>query len=307
MTDIGGHMRVLALRAALLMALALFGSDAAWAQLLKPNVYPPPKDGLILFDMLRPAPAPTLLHSWRANLGYQYGGLESKIARQPERRDINTETAGLNFRVGERGFGGLDLSLSDQTLQLQAQGIVTSADVNEVGIRATGGYMVLPFLAVGGSAGRNKLDGTYRFGPAPMDQASGAIMSYSAFTSLLLPLDDWKISLTGAYVYDEAYQSFADGTPSQQKAWARNGTVILSALHPIVGRLDGVASLAWNSILDQRTFLSNREVDEDWLRPSLGLVYRLTDQAAVSLVASTYLMNDAYNYESVSLGLSYKF
>lgn len=78
-------------------------------------------------------------------------------------------------------------------------------------------------------------------------------------------------------------------------------------MHPIVGRLDGVASLAWNSILDQRTFLANRNVDEDWLRPSLGLVYRLTDQASVMLVASAYLMNDAYNYESVSLGLSYKF
>lgn len=290
------------------MALALFGSSAAWAQLLKPNSYPPPKDGLVLFDMLRPVEAPTLLHSWRANLGYQYGGLESKIAGQPERRDINSETVGLNVRVGEHGFGGLDLSLSDQTLQLPAQGIVTSADVNEVGIRATGGYMVLPFLAVGGSIGRNKLDGTYRFGSgAPLDQASGAIMSYSAFTALLIPIDRWKISLTGAYVYDEAYQSFADGTPSQQKAWARNATVVASALHPIVGRLDGVASLAWNSILDQRTFLANRNVDEDWLRPSLGLVYRVTDQASVILVASTYLMNDAYNYESVSLGLSYRF
>jgi len=301
-------MRILLLRTALSMALTLFASGTAWSQLLKPSVYPPPKDGLILFDMLRPAPTTELLHGWRANLGYQYAGLESKIASQPERRDLNTETAGLNVRIGQRGFGGLDLTLSDQTLNIRANGITTNADVNEAGLRATGGYMLLPYLAVGGSVARNKLDGTYRFGSAaPLDQASGALMSYSAFTALLLPVDDWKISLTGAYTHDEVRQSFADGTPREQKAWSRTGTVVLAALHPIVGRLDGVASLAWTHIIEQRTFLAGRTLDDDWLRPAVGLVYHLTDQASLSLVGSTFLMNDAYNYESVSLGLSYKF
>ena len=301
-------MRILILRTALALALMPFASGTAWSQLLKPSVYPPPKDGLILFDMLRPVEEGRgLLHGWRANLGYQYGGLESKIASQPERRDLNTETAGFNARVGDRGFAGLDLTLSDQTLNIRANGITTTADVNEIGLRASGGYMLLRNLAVGGSVARNRLDGTYRFGPAPMDQASGALMSYSAFTTVLLPVDDGKISLTGAYTHDEVRQNFADGTPSEQKAWSRSGTVVLAALHPIVGRLDGIASLAWTHILDQRTFLAGRSLDEDWLRPAVGLVYRLTDQASLSLVASRFLMNDAYDYESIAVGLSYKF
>ncbi len=300
-------MRIVIVRTALALALMLFASGTAWSQLLKPSIYPPPKDGLILFDMLRPVETTDLLHGWRANLGYQYGSLESKIANQPERRDLNTETAGMNVRVGRRGFASVDLTLSDQTLNIRTNNMTTTADVNETGLRASGGYMLLPTLAVGGSVARNKLDGTYRFGPAPTDQSSGALMSYSAFTALLLPIDDWKISLTGAYTHDEVTQSFADGTPGQQKAWSRTGTVVLAALHPIVGRLDGVASLAWTHILEQRTFLAGRRLDDDWLRPAVGLVYRLTDQASLSLVASRFLMNDAYDYQSVALGLSYKF
>lgn len=243
-------MRIVIVRTALALALMLFASGTAWSQLLKPSIYPPPKDGLILFDMLRPVETTDLLHGWRANLGYQYGSLESKIAAQPERRDLNTETAGMNVRVGRRGFASVDLTLSDQTLNIRTNNMTTTADVNETGLRASGGYMLLPTLAVGGSVARNKLDGTYRFGPAPTDQSSGALMSYSAFTALLLPIDDWKISLTGAYTHDEVTQSFADGTPGQQKAWSRTGTVVLAALHPIVGRLDGVASLAWTHILE---------------------------------------------------------
>jgi hypothetical protein len=192
---------------AMSMAMALFASGPAWAQILKLNAYPPPKDGLILFEMLRPVESPDLFHSWRANLGYQYGGLESKLASQPERRDLNSETAGLNFRVGAQSFGSIDLTLSDQTLNLRAFGLSTSADLNEVGIRASGGTMLLPFLAVGGSLARSKLDGTYRFGPMPVDQASGAIMSTSAFAALLYPVDDWKLSLTGAYTYDARTES----------------------------------------------------------------------------------------------------
>lgn len=302
-------MRVSVRRAVVVTAMAtgLFASGSAWAQLLKPNAFPPPKDGLLLFEMLRPVDTPDLFHSWRANLGYQYSGLESKLAEQPERRDLNTETAGLNFRIGERSFGGIDLTLSDQTLNLRALGLPNSGDLNEVGIRVSGGTMLLPYLAVGGSLGRNKLDGTYRFGAMPVDEANGAMMSTSAFAALLYPTGDWKLSLTGAYTYDEARQSFADGFPPEQKAWSRTGTLTLAALHPIVGRLDGIASLAWNHIIDQRSFLADRRQDEDWLRPSLGLVYRLTDQTAVSLVASMYLMNDVYDYESVSVGFSYKF
>jgi hypothetical protein len=289
------------------MAMALLAGGPAWAQLLKPNAYPPPKDGLMLFEMLRPVESPDLFHSWRANLGYQYSGLESKLASQPERRDLNTETAGLNFRIGERSFGSIDLTFSDQTLNFQTLGFTTNGDINEVGVRASGGTMLLPYLAVGGSVVRSKLDGTYRFGPLPQDQASGAVMSTSAFAALLFPTGDWKLSLTGAYTYDEAYQSFADGFPSEQKAWSRTGTLTLAALHPIAGRLDGVASLVWSHIIDQRTFLAGRRQDEDWLRPSAGLLYKLTDQTAVSLVFSMYLMNDVYDYESVSVGFSYKF
>jgi hypothetical protein len=289
------------------MAMTLCASSAAMAQLLKPNAFPPPKDGLLLFEMLRPADEPDLFHSWRANLGYQYGGLESKLANQPERRDLNSETAGLNFRIGARSFGGIDLTLSDQTINLRALGLPTSGDLNEVGIRASGGTMLLPYLAVGGSLARNKLDGTYRFGPMPTDQASGVIVSSSAFAALLYPAGDWKLSLTGAYTYDEAGQSFADGFPREQKAWARTGTLVLAALHPIARQLDGVASLTWSHVIEQRTLLAGRRQDDDWLRPSAGLLYKLTDQTAVSLVFSMYLLNDVYDYESVSVGFSYKF
>ena len=293
--------------AAALTALLTLASAAAEAQLLKPNSYPLPKDGLLLFDMLRPVETDDLLHSWRANIGYQHGALESKLASQPERRNINSETVGLNARVGQRGFAGLDLTLSDQTLKLRANGITTYADVNEAGVRASGGYMPLPYLAVGGSIARNKLDGTYRFGPSPTDQASGALMSYSLFSTLLIPADAWKFSLTAAYSHDEVVQSFADGAPPEQKAWARNGSLVLAALHPIAGRLDGVASLMWNHTFEQRTFLAGRSFDEDWLRPALGLVYRATDNMSLSLVASRYLLNEVYDYESVAFGLSYRF
>lgn len=280
----GGLMRVVIWRAALTMALMLFASGTAWAQLLKPSVYPPPKDGLILFDMLRPLEEERgLLHGWRANLGYQYGSLESRIARQPERRDLNTEIVGLNARVGDRGFAGLDLSLSDQTLNIRTSGTINNADVNEAGVRISGGYMLLPALAVGGSIARNKLDGTYRFGPGAPEQGSGALLSYSAFTALLYPVDEWKLSLTAAFTHDEVKQSFDDGTPRDQKAWTHSGTVVVAGLHPIVGRLEGLASLAWTRILDQRTFVAGRTRDDDWLRPAVGLVYKWTDQASVSL------------------------
>ena len=76
-------------------------------------MYPPAKDGLLL-EMAHPADGPELLHSWRANLGYQYGDLESKVAEQPETRVLNNATAGLNARVGARGFAGVDLTYSDQ-------------------------------------------------------------------------------------------------------------------------------------------------------------------------------------------------
>jgi hypothetical protein len=299
-------MRSLILRTAL--TLALSASGTAWAQLIKPSVYPPPKDGLILFDMLRPIEEERgLLHGWRANLGYQYASLESKIARQPERRDLNTEILGLNVRVAERGFAGLDLSLSDQTLNITTSGSINNADVNEGGARLTGGYMLLPALAVGGSVARNKLDGTYRFGAGAPDEASGALLSYSAFMALLYPVAEWKLSLTAAYTHDEVKQSFDDGTPRDQKAWTHSGTVVVAGLHPIVGRLEGLASLAWTHIVDQRSFLAGRTRDDDWLRPAVGLIYKWSDQASLSLVASRFLMNDAYDYESVAVGLSYRF
>lgn len=291
----------------MVVAMALFASGPAWAQILKPNAYPSPKDGLLLFEMLRPVDEPELFHSWRANLGYQYGRLDSKLASQPERRDLNSETAGLNFRIGARSFGSIDLTMSDRTFNFRALGLSTNADLNEAGIRVSGGTMLLPYLAVGGSLARNKLDGTYHFGAMPVDQASGALMSSSVFAALLYPAGDWKFSLTGAYTYDEASQSFADGFPREQKAWARTGTLVLAGLHPIAARLDGLASLTWSHVIDQRSFLAGRQQDEDWLRPSVGLLYKLTDQTAVSLVYSMYAMNEVYDYDNVSVGLSYKF
>ena len=164
-----------ALTAALTMASALLAGDAAWAQLLKPNMHPPAKDGLLLLEMLRPSDAPDLLHGWRANIGYQYGALDSKLAGQPESRRFAHATAGLNARVGARGFAGLDLTYSDQAIDLRNRGIATKGDVEETGLRASGGVMLLPFLALGVSIGRSGLDGVYRFGVgAPAEPSGGA-------------------------------------------------------------------------------------------------------------------------------------
>ena len=270
-------------------------------------MYPPAKDGLLL-KMARPADAPELLHSWRANLGYQYGDLESKVAAQPETRVLNNATAGLNARIGARGFAGVDLTYSDQQIDLRNRGVATKGEVDELGLRATGGAMLLPFLAVGGSIGCSNLDGVYQFGTgAPKDLSSGAIMSTSFFAMALYPAGDWKFTLTGVYTYDEARQSFADGTPREQKAHARSASLAFPGLHPIAARLDGTAGLALHHIMDHKPFLAGRSLDKDWLRPSLGLIYRLTEQASLVVSASKYLMNKSYDYDSVSLGLSYKF
>jgi len=305
-------MRLLAWRrywaTALSTALAALVSDAAWAQMLKPNMYPPAKDGLLLLEMLRPADTPDLLHSWRANLGYQYGELESKRASQPEARSINYATAGLNARVGARGFAGLDLTYSKQQIDLRNRGIATKGELEESGFRATGGFMLLPFLALGGSIGRSNLDGVYHFGVgAPADPSSGEVMSYSLFATALYPVDEWKFTLTGVYAYDEARQSFDDGTPPEQTARSRSASLALTALRPLAARLDGTAGLALHHIMHHKPLLAGRSLDKDWLRPSLGLIYKLTEQTSLVVNASMYLMNDAYDYESVSVGLSYKF
>ncbi len=301
-------MQLLSWRMALWMAPALLASDAAWAQLLKPNMYPPAKDALLLLEMARPSDTPELLHGWRGNLGYQYGDLESKLASQPETRALNYATAGLNARVGARGFAGIDLTYSDQRLDLRNRGNAINGEVDELGLRATGGIMLLPFLAVGASIGRSSLDGVYQFGVgAPKDQSSGTLVSTSFFATALYPAGDWKFTLTGVYAYDEARQSFADGAPAEQKANARSASLAFAALHPITARLDGTAGLALHHIMDHKPFLAGRGLDEDWLRPSLGLIYRLTEQTSLVLNASIYLMNESYDYDSVSLGLSYKF
>ncbi len=285
----------------------LLAAAAAEAQLLKPNLYPAPRESLRLFEMLRPVEAEDTLHSWNASLGYQLTGMNSKVPGQPEQRSLATGLASLNARVGARGFAGLDFSYSGQDIDLRNRNLRIRGDIAEAGLRFSGGAMLLPYLAVGATIGRSTLDGIYHFGPSPQDQSSGDIMSYGAFAALLYPAGDWKFSLTGAYSYDEGRQSFADGSPREQQSYLHVASTMLTALYAIAPRLEAMASLAWHHTIDERTFLSGRVSDEDWLRPSLGLVYRLTDQASLLVVASRYAMNEAYDYDSVSLGLNLKF
>jgi hypothetical protein len=290
----------------------LLGTSAAQAQLIKAGEYPPPKDGFVTPQTIRPIETPGLLHGWVATVGYQYGRLESKVSEHPETRDINTVTAGLNFRVGMWGFGGVDLSSSNQQIDSRNDpsngAIAIDGDVSDVGIRATGGYLVLPFLAVGGSIARNSTGGSYQFAiPVPANDTDGNTMSYSAFTTLIYPVDDWKFSLTGAYAYGEATQAYTNNVPADQKGWTRTASAVLTASHPITARLDGKAGLAINHIIEQSSFGADRGMDDNWLMPSLGLVYKVTDQASLNLTASTFLMNSVSDYDAVSLSLSYKF
>lgn len=307
----GGFMRLWH-RAGLTAILALAAvptlhAGAAEAQMLKPNLYPSPREGLRLFEILRPVDSPDTLHDWSVSLGYQLSELESKVARQPEQRSLANGLASLNARVGTQSFAALELSYSGQDIHLVNRGLQIRGDIEETGLRLSGGTMLLPYLAVGASLGRNALDGTYHFGPTPEDRSSGEIMSYGAFVALLYPAGDWKFSLTGAYSYDEGRQSFADGSPREQQAQQHVATTLFTALYAILPQLDGMASLAWHHVIDERTFLAGRASDEDWLRPTLGLVYRMTERASFVLTGSTYALNEVYNQQSVSLGLNLKF
>ncbi|MFN4283664.1 MAG: hypothetical protein ACK4NA_13580 [Alphaproteobacteria bacterium] len=293
--------------AALATALAFLGGAAAEAQLLKPNLYPAPRESLRLFEMLRPLDAPETLHSWSLSAGYQMSDLDSKTPGQRDRRTLHTGLASLNARVGARGFAGLDLSYSGQDIDLLNRAMPIRANVEERGLRLNGGAMVLPYLAVGATVGRSSLNGTYHFGVSPEDPSSGEIMSYGGFAALLYPAGDWKFSLTGAYSYDEGRQSFADGVPREQRSHLHVATTVFTALYSFAPRLDGVASLAWHHMIDERTVIPGRVSDEDWLRPTLGLVWRASERTSLLLFASSYALNEAYDYAGLSAGLNYKF
>lgn len=282
-------------------------AGAAEAQLLKPSLYPAPRESLRLFEMLRPIEMAETVHGWNASLGYQLSEMDSKTPGQPEQRSVATGLASLNARVGARGFAGLDLTYSGQDITLRNRNLPIRGDVAETGLRLSGGAMLLPYLAVGATIGRSALSGIYHFGASPEDRSSCDIMSYGAFAALLYPTGDWKFSLTGAYSYDEGRQSFADGSPREQQSYLHVATTMLTALYAIAPRLDAMASLAWHHTVDERTFLAGRASDEDWLRLSLGLAYRVTDQASLVMIASSYAMNEAYDYDSLSFGLNFKF
>lgn len=298
--------RVWARRIALAAIFVLCGGGAAWAQLVKPGVYPPPKDGFTIFNMMTPR-GEAGASDWLATLSYQYGTLESRLAAQPERQDLAVATAGLNARIGARGFGGIDLSFFDRDIALQNGALAIDGDLNDVGIRLTGGYMLRPYLVVGGTVTRLAADGTTRFGAGAPLALDATTMSYTAFATLLYPLGDWKFSLTAGYVYGESHQSYIHNARPEQKAWTHASSTILAALHPLTPRLDAKAALAWNHVFADRPFLANRRIDDDWLMPSLGLVYAVTERTSVTLAGTMFVMNDVYDYDGVSLGLSVRF
>lgn len=319
-----GHARTTIRAGAMLLAASASLLGAAPALAADTAFQPPPKWDIPAAQPRARIAAPAdmqpitdlkgraFFHDVTLGLEQGWGQVKSRDDDVPGKTDFRDTTLTLGFRAGSRFFGALSGSYMDSSNDAQNAprfgSIPISGNGYTTSFRASGGYMVLPFWAVGASFGNSDISGGYQYQiPVPRTGTDGHGFTQSYFTTLSLPAAGWMFSGSLAYTNTDQKQDYANNFPPGQDSRFEILTATVGASRRLGGNWHLRGSLAFNHTLHQSTLEEINGLDQNWATLTAGLSYRVNRSLEIGARVSTWLDNDKNDYTHGIVGVTYHF
>lgn len=302
-------VRRTALAAILMVCASAFAqqipSDIVPARGKAPEGFQVPAPGAV-----KPVEQP-LFHNWTAGFEQSYYHTSSKDPALPGSARFHDSALTVSSRIGERGFAGLQLGYSTQSIDSLVSAdlpIAIRGDTHATSWAATAGYDVLPWLNVGVLYGHNSPSGSYQLQIAvPPNQTSGSGDLYSVYTNAFVPYRDWVFNLGLAYTHSRQNQSYTDNFPPDQTSSFDIFSTTLGAAYALGHGFTIGGYLTNNARVNETAYAGETGLDSNWTTASLGLNYRINQKWDAGISGATWRSNSKTNYNRINLKVSYHF
>lgn len=258
--------------------------------------------------------APTeVLHSWRATLDYGQaaGPIEDAQSRVGFSRKHEGKL-GLEFGIGERGFARLEAGGARRDTKRSLRFDDLAGDEDEALVGATGGLMILPFLAAGLSFQYRWGDGddvftTRAIGSATKIGRDDRLRRLAPFVVLTAPLGPVRGTLTGAYVDLRTDTDYTNASITHDSGRVRASVLDAALAWRVLPRLEIEGSVGWTHVDTQRVQADALRLDTDTGNLGLRVTYGLTESLDATLRGSQDFANERGNGVRFGGGLAYRF
>lgn len=251
-------------------------------------------------------------HGFVVSTDVGYGRTRAKDGEPARLRQSSiSSSTSLSFRMGEMGFASVTGNLSDEKIDSQVYGFPApiEADATNRGFDAVIGISPVPYLRFGliGGIGSASASYTYTmagFGP-DSDSDSRRIGAFAGASYLAGPV---LLNADLSYLRVNNKQDYGPTNWPQHVSWSTDLlTFSLGARYAVTPKLEVNGTVFLHHILDQDVPSGDSPNDNNWAALQLGAKYAVTDQLSVDVKGSTWVGNRKFDYQRVSLGLSYRF
>lgn len=252
-------------------------------------------------------------HDFELSTDVGVGWTRHKAGPPAQLRQKSVGTSlGISFRMGEMGFAQVTGNFSREMIKSQivafpAAGI--TADAYNRGVDAVIGFAPVPYLRAGltGGFGSASADYTYTMFGGNEDSTSDA-SRFGGFVGASYLAGPVLINADLSYLRVLNKQNYGVTNWPAVASWDSDlMTLALGARYFVMPKLELNGTFSLHHVMKQTVAPSDKPNDRNWLSLQLGATYAVTDQVSVDLKGTTWLGNSKFDYNRVSVGLSYRF
>lgn len=242
----------------------------------------------------------TYSHTWRTASG-------APIDRRA--RDLSL---GLDFRVGEWGFGAISGVIGRENVETQPQEFPLDLSNNNTfrGIDVMAGAMVVPGISIGVTGGYGSANASYVFAMDPTNElpSNGDNRRFGGFVNAMVPTSLGMLSGTAAIVRSVGSQTYNPGNIPPSTDWSSTlGVLDVTLTHPVTADFMVKGGVSYSRILSENAASGSPERDDDWFTLKGGVQMNVTRTLQWQANASTWLGNETNRNVRLSTGFTYRF
>lgn len=239
-------------------------------------------------------------HTWRTGSG------------APMDRRARDLSLGLDFRVGERGFGAINGVIGREEVETQPQEFPLDLSNSNTfrGIDVMAGYMVVPGISLGVTGGYGSANASYVFAMDPTNEldSSGDSRRFGGFVNAMVPTSLGMVSGTAAIIRSSGSQTYNPGNIPPSTDWSSTlGVLDVTLTHPLSADFVLKGGVSYSRILSETAAAGSPERDDDWFTLKGGVLVNINRTLQWQANASTWLGNETNRNVRLTTGFTYRF
>lgn len=251
-------------------------------------------------------------HSFKITISTTYNHTWRTASGAPMDRRARDLSLGLDFRVGEWGFGAISGVIGREEVETQPQEFPLDLSNSNTfrGIDVMAGAMVVPGISVGVTGGYGSADASYVFAMDPTNElaSSGDNRRFGGFVNALVPTSLGMLSGTAAIVRSMGSQTYNPGNIPPSTDWSSTlGVLDVTLTHPVSADFMVKGGISYSRILSEKAAAGSPERDDDWFTLKGGVVFNVSRTLQWQANASTWLGNETNRNVRLTTGFSYRF